>query len=446
MVKKGMKQTSIAQSANSYRRGVIFGLTMAEVFLLLIFCLLLFLATLQNKINELSNQNSTLNIQVQKISKNLQVSNARYAENIKTLNKSTSVPKEVFDLVNVMDNVALRKLVENSEIASSYTPEELNEVFAKADEWDTLTNQPQNSELDTLLNFAKALSSELLSKLVENSEIASSYTPEELNEVFAKADEWDTLTNQPQNSELDTLLNFAKALSSELLSKLVENSEIASSYTPEDLNKMIKSADSWDHYVLQPKPVEKKTDPYIEELIASVSVEDLELLAAGKLEPLGNNWPPIISLPEAEDFSFEIGSAQLTETFKERLDNQIVKKILTILSEYEADLIEVIGHTDLQPMSRARITNLDSSVLNFFATPEQVGLSARDNAGLGYARALSVTKHLLQTPELENYTILPYSAAQMVTPNDTITNENDDFDSSQLRRIEIRVRRQNRSR
>ena len=391
MVKKGMKQTSIAQSANSYRRGVIFGLTMAEVFLLLIFCLLLFLATLQNKINELSNQNSTLNIQVQKISKNLQVSNARYAENIKTLNKSTSVPKEVFDLVNVMDNVALRKLVENSEIASSYTPEELNEVFAKADEWDTLTNQPQNSELDTLLNFAKALSSELLSKLVENSEIASSYTPE-------------------------------------------------------DLNKMIKSADSWDHYVLQPKPVEKKTDPYIEELIASVSVEDLELLAAGKLEPLGNNWPPIISLPEAEDFSFEIGSAQLTETFKERLDNQIVKKILTILSEYEADLIEVIGHTDLQPMSRARITNLDSSVLNFFATPEQVGLSARDNAGLGYARALSVTKHLLQTPELENYTILPYSAAQMVTPNDTITNENDDFDSSQLRRIEIRVRRQNRSR
>ncbi len=391
MVKKGMKQTSIAQSANSYRRGVIFGLTMAEVFLLLIFCLLLFLATLQNKINELSNQNSTLNIQVQKISKNLQVSNARYAENIKTLNKSTSVPKEVFDLVNVMDNVALRKLVENSEIASSYTPEELNEVFAKADEWDTLTNQPQNSELDTLLNFAKALSSELLSKLVKNSEIASSYTPE-------------------------------------------------------DLNKMIKSADSWDHYVLQPKPVEKKTDPYIEELIASVSVEDLELLAAGKLEPLGNNWPPIISLPEAEDFSFEIGSAQLTETFKERLDNQIVKKILTILSEYEADLIEVIGHTDLQPMSRARITNLDSSVLNFFATPEQVGLSARDNAGLGYARALSVTKHLLQTPELENYTILPYSAAQMVTPNDTITNENDDFDSSQLRRIEIRVRRQNRSR
>tara|TARA_B100000780_G_scaffold84274_1_gene57655 strand:+ start:4074 stop:5234 length:1161 start_codon:yes stop_codon:yes gene_type:complete len=386
-----MKQTSIAQSANSYRRGVIFGLTMAEVFLLLIFCLLLFLATLQNKINELSNQNSTLNIQVQKISKNLQVSNARYAENIKTLNKSTSVPKEVFDLVNVMDNVALRKLVENSEIASSYTPEELNEVFAKADEWDTLTNQPQNSELDTLLNFAKALSSELLSKLVKNSEIASSYTPE-------------------------------------------------------DLNKMIKSADSWDHYVLQPKPVEKKTDPYIEELIASVSVEDLELLAAGKLEPLGNNWPPIISLPEAEDFSFEIGSAQLTETFKERLDNQIVKKILTILSEYEADLIEVIGHTDLQPMSRARITNLDSSVLNFFATPEQVGLSARDNAGLGYARALSVTKHLLQTPELENYTILPYSAAQMVTPNDTITNENDDFDSSQLRRIEIRVRRQNRSR
>ena len=40
--------------------------------------------------------------------------------------------------------------------------------------------------------------------------------------------------------------------------------------------------------------------------------------------------------------------------------------------------------------------------------------------------------------------ILPYSAAQMFTPNHTITTKDDKFDSSQLRRIEIRVRRQNR--
>jgi hypothetical protein len=45
---------------------------------------------------------------------------------------------------------------------------------------------------------------------------------------------------------------------------------------------------------------------------------------------------------------------------------------------------------------------------------------------------------------LKNYTILPYSAAQMITPNGTITTPDDDFGSSQLRRIEIRVRRQNK--
>ena len=48
-----MNETSIAQAGNSYRRGVIFGLTMAEILLLLIFCLLLFMATLDRRINQI---------------------------------------------------------------------------------------------------------------------------------------------------------------------------------------------------------------------------------------------------------------------------------------------------------------------------------------------------------------------------------------------------------
>ena len=388
-----MNETSIAQAGNSYRRGVIFGLTMAEILLLLIFCLLLFMATLDEKIEELTKLNETLesqNLEYSRENKILLAQNVRYKENIDALGQDTSVPIEVYEVVTKMDDEELFKFVENSELASTLSPEDFSEVFEKAEQWDTVTNQPQNPKVDIITDLAKELKPEQLNKLIENAYVAS----------------------QTDAEILDAAL--------------------------EEFNKPKEKP---------PEPALAPIDPKIRELAESVSLDDLKLLAEGKMEEkveAGNNWPPIISLPEAENYSFKLGSAQLTESFKGQLSNEIVNQILRTLSEYDADLIEVIGHTDLQPMSMARVTNLDKSALEYFETADKVSLRARDNAGLGYARALSVTKHLLQTPELKDYTILPYSAAQMVTPNHTITTKDDNFDSSQLRRIEIRVRRQNR--
>ena len=388
-----MNETSIAEAGNSYRRGVIFGLTMAEILLLLIFCLLLFMATLDEKIEELTKLNETLesqNLEYSRENKILLAQNVRYKENIDALGQDTSVPIEVYEVVTKMDDEELFKFVENSELASTLSPEDFSEVFEKAEQWDTVTNQPQNPKVDIITDLAKELKPEQLNKLIENAYVAS----------------------QTDAEILDAAL--------------------------EEFNKPKEKP---------PEPALAPIDPKIRELAESVSLDDLKLLAEGKMEEkveAGNNWPPIISLPEAENYSFKLGSAQLTESFKGQLSNEIVNQILRTLSEYDADLIEVIGHTDLQPMSMARVTNLDKSALEYFETTDKVSLRARDNAGLGYARALSVTKHLLQTPELKDYTILPYSAAQMVTPNHTITTKDDNFDSSQLRRIEIRVRRQNR--
>ena len=388
-----MNETSIAEAGNSYRRGVIFGLTMAEILLLLIFCLLLFMATLDEKIEELTKFNETLesqNLEYFRENKILLAQNIRYKENIDALGQDTSVPIEVYEVVTKMDDEELFKFVENSELASTLSPEDFSEVFEKAEQWDTVTNQPQNPKVDIITDLAKELKAEQLNKLIENAYVAS----------------------QTDAEILDAAL--------------------------EEFNKPKEKP---------PEPALAPIDPKVRELAESVSLDDLKLLAEGKMEEkveAGNNWPPIISLPEAENYSFKLGSAQLTESFKGQLSNEIVNQILQTLSEYDADLIEVIGHTDLQPMSMARVTNLDKSALEYFETPDKVSLRARDNAGLGYARALSVTKHLLQTPELKDYTILPYSAAQMVTPNHTITTKDDKFDSSQLRRIEIRVRRQNR--
>ena len=105
-------------------------------------------------------------------------------------------------------------------------------------------------------------------------------------------------------------------------------------------------------------------------------------------------------------------------------------------------MIEVIGHTDLQRMNQImNSSNLDDQSLDFFQSIDSVELSAKDNAGLGFARALSVTKELSNISLLDGYTILPYSAAQMITPNESINIGKIEFESSQLRRIEIRVRR-----
>ena len=378
-----MKKTSIEVNAADYRRGVIFGLTMAEVLLLLIFCLLLFVAMLNREIDEVLRKNADLS-QANKI---LEVSNANYQNNLKNLDQSTAVSQEVFDVVNVLDDDQLKKLIQNSEVASTFSPDQFQEYFAKAEKWDTFTNQPQEATFTQLDSIEKFATSEQLNRLMENADIAMNYDSETLQEKISKAEKWDKKASLPK-----------------------------------------------------PEPI----DPYLKMLISQVSISDLELLAAGKLEPVGNNWPPIISLPEAENYSFKIGSAELTENFKMQLDSDIIEEILDTLSQYDADLIEIIGHTDLQPMSRARVSNLDTAARDFFQAKTNIALRAKDNVGLGYARALSVTKHLRENPKLQSYTILPYSAAQMITPDGTITKEGDDFESSQLRRIEIRVRRQNK--
>ena len=215
----------------------------------------------------------------------------------------------------------------------------------------------------------------------------------------------------------------------------MSNADIAANTAPSALQDMTSKP-------APPTPDES----YRDELAAQVTIDELEKLAAGRMTEECNNWPPIISLPDAENFSFEVGSAKLTYGFKVQLRSNIADQILETLQQYDADVIEVIGHTDLQRMRQEiRTTNLDAEALRFFTSDNDFTLRAKDNAGLGYARALSVTKQLKNIPELSDYTILPYSGAQLISPDETINLNPDQFDSSQLRRIEIRVRRKNSS-
>ena len=89
------------------------------------------------------------------------------------------------------------------------------------------------------------------------------------------------------------------------------------------------------------------------------------------------------------------------------------------------------------------VSYLGDKSTNFLSRDSNVELMAKDNAGLGYARALSVAKQLMNLPEFDGYKILPYSAAQMISPDETINREGSTVSPKELRRIEIRVRRSN---
>jgi len=381
-----MDSTSINAEGQGYRRGVIFGLTMAEVLLLLIFCLLLFLKLINDRMEEAEKKRDELK------------------------DKNVELEKSVSDLQ------------EDLTVLESYLA----------------TTEPQSNQSDFVQQISQSASllevfdpektSELTTLLKED--------PRVLEKIkIATDDEWAELTTKTQFNVSEELYQTLSALNEEQVQNLMGNADIAANTPPSALQDMTSKPAT-------PAPDES----YRNELAAQVTIDELEKLAAGRMTEEGNNWPPIISLPDAENFSFEVGSAKLTDGFKVQLRSNIADQILETLQQYDADVIEVIGHTDLQRMRQEiRTTNLDAEALRFFTSDNDFTLRAKDNAGLGYARALSVTKQLKNIPELSDYTILPYSGAQLISPDETINLNPDQFDSSQLRRIEIRVRRKNSS-
>ena len=152
----------------------------------------------------------------------------------------------------------------------------------------------------------------------------------------------------------------------------------------------------------------------------------------------GHNWPPIITITEAQGYSFPTGSAAISLSFEELLRTKISSVLKKNVSDYNADVIEVFGHTDEQPKSGQ--SNLDGSLINAINGRVPIlKLQSADNVGLGMARAVAVVQVLSNCPELEGVTILPYSAGQAINSIGTLSqgvNENDPA----RRRIEIRLR------
>ena len=368
-------ETSITTDSESYRRGVVFGLTMAEVLLLLIFCILLFLKLVSDRLQE----------------------------------KERELAEErVLTTFLISENEQLKSDYQEVKIRADILDERSKVLAAK------MAQMP-----DTVEN------TELIQEIVEATIVLEEINPEKASEFLYNLRENPQFLSQMQMTTID---EFSELTTRAQYSVSPQEFAVLSNLSPSEKENLIQNAPAASQ--LSPSEFEEmQTNAKLYEKAPKSEKEE------------GNNWPPIISLSEAQNYSFRVGNATLAPQFSSALKGGIAQEILAILQQYDADVIEVIGHTDPQPMRSNRVTNLDKAASDFLNSNSDVSLSARDNAGLGYARALSVTRELMKVPELSNYTILPYSAAQMITPNEEISDGLSAFNGEQLRRIEIRVRR-----
>jgi outer membrane protein OmpA-like peptidoglycan-associated protein len=176
------------------------------------------------------------------------------------------------------------------------------------------------------------------------------------------------------------------------------------------------------------------------------SASTLDILAAIErgekgAGPAGHQWPPIITLNDAAGYSFKSGSAELSLNLQEALTKTTPNEILNYIKKFDVDVIEVVGHTDEQPLG-PRSSNLDRDLLSVLKSPSTIAaLVPADNAGLGLARAVSVVSVLRQSPLLAPYKLIPLSGAQLVNTDETLAIQGVSRDDPQRRRIEIRLRK-----
>jgi flagellar motor protein MotB len=161
--------------------------------------------------------------------------------------------------------------------------------------------------------------------------------------------------------------------------------------------------------------------------------------------PRPDDQPPIITLREAEGFSFSPGSAEISPEFLIKLEREVVPKLTAFSERVSTQIVEVIGHTDgtsIRDTSRVK-ANLDDSLGQYLDPESATALFAFDNVGLGMSRAVSVARALRTSGLPLKLDIQPLSAAYLISPRDHTEPAQRRVSDAARRRIEIRIRRIN---
>jgi flagellar motor protein MotB len=348
-----MSQTGIGRQTASYRQGLVLGLTMAEIMLLLVFCLLIAVGVALS--NERSQRNAAL---------------AR----LKQVETAAASNATIVDAIR--RNSRLAQLIDRN--ARTTSQRDIDEFWRKLVESNDVVTR---MERDGVPLAALREDSTTIAKLQEL--IAEGIDPDKVARAMA----------------------LASAIEASVASKGLGR------LTPQEVAALLEKGIAANR---APDPTSRKS---------------------------GHNWPPIINLSEAGGYFFATGSAELTPNFAAALRTVVVDRLLQIAEEFDVDVIEVIGHTDEQPVVN-RPSNLDrtlASVTQGFNGADT--LQWGDNAGLGLARALTVVELLSADARLRNFRILPFSAAQLIGIDGRITRFDGHGDVQERRRIEIRMRK-----
>lgn len=336
----------IIQQRSSYRQGLVLGLTMAEIMLLLVFCLLIAMATF------LKREQDKRVVAEQKLQQQI-AQNQRDRDTAASLRENSAVAEKLKSLSGLTD------------------PQEIDKYWREL--------------VDSQTAMADLEKSGVSIKEVRN-----------------------------RIADLDKLK--ASGL---------------------DVDKAIKNADALNA-INRSMSKAGKPPPSTLEILEAIERGSASTPGAG---PSGHQWPPIITLSDAAGYSFKSGSAELSQKLMDALTGKTPEEILGYIKKYDVDVIEVVGHTDEQPLG-VRTTNLDRDLPSVLKGASNIStLIPADNAGLGLARAVSVVSVLRQSQLLAPYKLLPLSGAQLVNTDETLAIEGAPRDDPQRRRIEIRLRK-----
>lgn len=460
-----------------YRRGAVLGLTMAEVMLLLIFCMVLIFSLInasleETQISEIPHEWEELeDIELLKSNVSFMIlENSKLQDELDELSRIRQDWELLIDNVGSQAEIITALKEEGGELRSQLKGKE-SEFNKLHENWQQLEKSMESQvesiavlkqENGTLQEKIRVFEEnvdkkdgEIARLEAENESLLEKLTGFE-KKLEAKNDEIATMNKEMEsiNVKLSNEVENVEASDKKFATLEVEYNEMLAELDKLKRNSKLKDLDASaildENRSLKSKVRRLETELKIQRRdvkdlneVVEVLREDTKILNE-QLAVGEHDWPPIINLSDETDkHLFEVGKAKVSENFKFELENKIARQVSNRAKEYDATVIEVIGHTDEQRIS-SNSTNLDAKLVEVIrGSVEPTELKFADNAGLGMARALTVAKILMDNKLLEGLTVLPLSGGQMIIPYDTLTN-GQPGDIKERRRIEIRVRRPHR--
>ena len=348
---------------SSYRKGLVLGFTLAEIMLLVVFCLLLISGAVIKKIEIEA-------AKITEIAKRTQIemeATKRAQTDMEAANTARADPSFLY-LKVPKDKIVFEDSVPKPD--STGTIVSLWPVLEDRNKTDLVARLNADNQLDT-------------TTLEDKLKLVGKMSIEELTGLIAK--------NAP--------------------TKPIENGIPAS--TLAKLNELRAQANDWNQ---------------VDQLLSSSALS-------------GHRWPPIISLEETKGYAFQSGRSEITNTFSAKLSNEAVPKIVKLLNDYGADIVEIVGHTDSVPVHEHAYSNLDEQLGPYIeGISSSSDINVADNAGLGLARAAAVAQILLSDRRLANVHVVALSAGQLLKPDGGLDLETSKIGDEKRRRLEVRIR------